>query len=120
VAFDRVEACGCCPATSGSGGLETPADKNLIPNITVGNGAGTGLSLSLTPVPNGYVGVRVNGAAQEVGNGSKLLDCYFSADGGVTAKTFALIAAGDFLFWNGLIAGFNLAATDRVDLAYEV
>jgi hypothetical protein len=118
MAIDRAQACGCCNGSGG--GLETPADKNLVPLLTAGNAAPTGLVLSLQPVPGGYVGVRVNGAAQEVGDGSLLLDCYFSADGGVTAKTFATIAVGDALYWNGVIAGFNLSNLDRVDLAYEV
>jgi alpha-tubulin suppressor-like RCC1 family protein len=35
-----------------------------------------------------------------------------------TVRTIANIAAGDALYWNGTIAGFNLATTDKIDLNY--
>ena len=68
----------------------------------------------------GYVGVRVNGVAYEVGDGDRTHDCYFSGDGGVTARAFSAIVAGDLLYWNGSIVGFQLAAaTDKIDFVYN-
>jgi hypothetical protein len=67
----------------------------------------------------GYPFVFVNGAMQALGG--LTADCYFSADGGVTARTLGsagTIAAGDHLYWNGSIAGFQLAATDVVTFDY--
>jgi hypothetical protein len=67
----------------------------------------------------GYPYVFVNGAMQHLGG--LTADCYFSADGGVTARTLGTagnIAAGDLLYWNGSIAGYQLAATDRITFEY--
>ena len=99
--------------------VPTTTDKNLTPWPTVGNGSATGAVISDTPLNAQYVTVLINGIAYSVGDGSKLLDCYFSGDGGATARNFANIVMGDMLFWNGIIAGFNLGAVDRVDLLYS-
>jgi hypothetical protein len=70
----------------------------------------------------GYVGVLVNGIEVLVGDGTKIgVDCYFSSDGGATARAMKAIVAGDLLYWNGSVAGFQLAsATDKIDFSYEV
>lgn len=99
----------------------TTADKNLTPNNTSGDEADTGISIAAEPALNGYVGVSVNGISYTVGDGVKTTDCFFTADGGTTAKSIANITTGDDLYWNGVIAGFDLAAaTDRVDIFYEI
>ena len=44
---------------------------------------------------------------------------YFSNDGGTSARLIADIEAGDTLYWNGSIAGYELDATDDIDVGYE-
>jgi len=65
--------------------------------------------------------VSVNGLSQLTGDGTKVsVNCYFSADGGTTARAMKSIVAGDLLYWNGTVAGFQLASTDRIDFLYDV
>ena len=61
--------------------------------------------------------ILVNGIQYSLGNGVKTKDCYFS-DGLGGARAISDIIAGDSLYWNGVLAGFNLKATDRIDLIY--
>jgi len=104
-------------ALQGSIGIEPViTDKNQTPLASAGNESPTGITITSTPV--GYVEVSVNGAQQNL-EGGKSGDCYFSADGGTTAKTLSTIAAGDQLIWNGVIAGFELLVSFKVDLNYN-
>jgi hypothetical protein len=90
--------------------LVTTADNQLATATTVAN----------TNINGGDVAVDVNGCGQRVGNGTKVgVDCYISGDGGVTARTFASVTAGDSIYWNGSVAAFQLATTDRIDLFYS-
>lgn len=73
-----------------------------------------------TPATDGYVEVNINGVQEVVGDGVKTKSCYFSADTGTTAKTIANIANGDKLYWNGSIAGYQLATDDLVTFNYNV
>ena len=73
-----------------------------------------------TPFNDGYVRVEINGRNQVVGDGVKTADCYFSGDGGTTARAIIDIIAGDTLHWNGSIVGLELDALDRVDFHYDV
>lgn len=93
-------------------------NKNMVPAVTSGNGSPTGLTVAATPVPGSYVAVIVNHAYYVVGDGVTTTDCYFSDNGGATAKALNAIVAGDELIWNGVIAGFDLAITDPVDFLY--
>jgi hypothetical protein len=100
--------------------VPTTLNKNHTPSVTSGNEQTTGISISGTPANDGYVGVSVNGVWYNVGDGSKSLDCYFSADSGSTAKSISSITVGDVLYWNGVISGFNLDTDDRISLHYNV
>jgi len=97
-------------------------NKNMTASVTASDGAlATATTVASTPGGDSYVGVRVNGAHQLVGNGTKVsVDCYFSGDSGSTARAFSAIVSGDELYWNGTIAGFELAATDRIDFDFNV
>jgi hypothetical protein len=111
-AFEIVSA-------TGTQSAPTRLDKNLnVVAPTVGDNASTALPISALPV--GYVGVSVGGIAASVGDGDKLHDCYFSGDGGATARAQGAIQVGDVLYWNGVIATFNLSVTDRIDFFYNV
>lgn len=72
------------------------------------------------PARGGHVQVLINGLTTSVGNGIKINSCYFSNDGGTTAKTFALMSAGDLLYWVGSVAGYQISTTDKIDFLYSV
>jgi hypothetical protein len=96
--------------------LGTLADGDLTSNNTLTN----------TPQDESYVEAKVNGIEYEVGNAVKTTPCYFSNDGGVTARSFSSthangqIQAGDKLYWNGTIAGFELVGNWRISLNYMI
>jgi len=95
-------------------------DKARAPAATSGDFANAQLAITKTPAGDGYVAVFVNGTMYKVGDGIRTgCDCYFSNDAGATARAIDAITAGDGLRWNGVIAGFDLATSDRVDFMYE-
>jgi hypothetical protein len=72
---------------------------------------------------NSYVSVYVNGVQISVGDGVKTKDCYFSNDGGLTAKLSDDIIIGDLLYWSYVgdspVSGFNLnSITDKMTFIY--
>lgn len=102
------------------------ANHNMAASITTVDGSlACATVVATTPAVSsaagGYVGVSVNGVTALVGDGTKVaVDCYFSGDGGATARAMKAIVAGDSLYWNGSIAGFQLAVTDRLDFTLGV
>ena len=100
-------------------GISSNIDQDLTSIVTNGNFASTGITITHTPWSDGRVDVRVNGMGVNVGDGTKSKDCYFSVDGGTTARAMADIVAGDELFWNSTIAGYILDGADDVDINYE-
>lgn len=101
-----------------SEGVSTNDDYNLNPSVTSSDGDTTGLTISNTPHNDSHVRVMVNGIEVGLG-GNKLLTCYFSADGGTTARAIADITSGDTLYWNGSVAGYQLDANDKINIIYE-
>lgn len=75
-------------------------------------------ALSHTPI-NGAIVVSVNGIREAVGDGVKTEATYFSSNGGSTAKSLIDIVAGDILYWNGSVAGYELDTDDLIDYDYE-
>lgn len=99
--------------------FDVTTNKAMTASVTsADNQIACATALGSSPGQHAYVRVMVNGVGQVLGDGVKTKDCYFSADSGVTAKSFATIAAGDSLYWVGSIAGFQLAATDLIDFDY--
>jgi hypothetical protein len=98
--------------------IPTSGNKNMTANVTASDGdAATATTVTKANAPGAYIGVNINGVCYVVGDGTKVaVDCYFSGDGGTTARAFSAVAAGDTLRWNGSVAGFQLAATDRIDV----
>lgn len=95
-------------------------ERDLTPLATSGDNAATGITITYTPFIDGAVDVLVNGLGVTEGNGrTDSASVYFSNDGGVTAKRIADVEAGDELYWNGSIAGFDLTVTDRIDIEYQ-
>lgn len=106
-------------------GIKVPtgstSNKQMTASVTSSDfDAACATTLAAAPSRGGYIKVEVNGKGVTVGDGVKTKSCYFSADGGTTAKTFANIAAGDILYWVGSVAGYQLAATDTIDFFYSV
>lgn len=112
---------------SGGGGgslVTSPYDKRLPALATTGVGRelACATGLSETPHVNGALTVSVNGIwITDIGYGTTTgCACYWSSDGGITAKTRANVAKNDFLYWNGSVAEFNLQPTDYLDFWYDV
>ncbi len=103
----------------GAATISTLSNKDMTASVTTTDGSlACATAISATPANDGYVEVKINGVLEAVGDGVKTKSCYFSSDSGTTAKSIANIASGDSLYWNGSIAGYQLKATDRVDLSY--
>jgi len=100
----------------------TSFNKDMTADVTGSDGD----RATVTPIavdPEGYVEVKVNSLMCKVANGNgerTTSECYFSDDGGVSAKAFGALAAGDLLYWNGSVAGFQLTVADRIDFLYEI
>ena len=100
-----------------SGVEHTQAD--LIPTPSNGNDSPTGITLDYTPFADSTVQVYINGVAVTETYGDKTGDVYFSADGGVTSKVVADLAAGDAMYWMSDNAGYEIGAGDAFDIVYE-
>lgn len=92
---------------------------DLIPLDSSGNFSPTGITLEYTPFADSEVQVYLNGIAVTESYGDRTGDVYFSADGGATAKNPSELAAGDELYWNTGIAGYEIGGGDMFDLVYE-
>ena len=110
--------------TVGAGGVKSTkaqkADKELAPANTSGDNFDTTINIGATPVGDRYIQVFVNGLKVVLGDASKLKDCYFSPDGGSTARALGSIVSGDDFIWNGDIADYDLETDDSVDLDYDI
>ena len=110
-------------ATSTAGisevGVGTGIDLNKISTVTEADGDSTGIAITFTPFHDSIVTVKVNGVEINLGDGVKTEAAYFSSDAGSTARSIANITAGDLLYWNGSIAGYELDATDDIDISYQ-
>ena len=100
-------------------------DKNMSVNTTSFDGdLASNDVVTNTPIDGSYVAVFINGQEFDVGNGVKTNSCYFSGDGGTTARGFfsthpnGRIESGDFLYWNGTISGTELDSLWRLTLLY--
>ncbi len=104
----------------GASGTWSRSDKNKPALATFADGdVAVGSGITATPTGGGYVMATVNGKEATVGDGTKVgCDCYFSADGGLTARMLVDVTLGDLLYWNGSVAGYQLATTDRISLHY--
>jgi hypothetical protein len=100
--------------------VPTTSDKAVASAATSGEAQDTGVNITSTPGGDGHVDVLVNGVQYELGDGVKTTPCYFSVDGGTTARAISAITAADSLYWNGTTAGFDLETSDDIDLNYNV
>ena len=97
----------------------TNEDVDKTSSNTSGNYAQTGIVLTSKPHASGTVVVDVNGLRASIGDGVRTKECYFSRDTGTTVLALNVLALGNQLIWNGVIAGYELDATDKIDILYE-
>ena len=72
-----------------------------------------------TPLSGSSIVVFINGVNVSVGDGNKNSDCYFSKDGGVTAKSLSGLEYGDLIYWNSSISGYGLdSSVDKISFLY--
>lgn len=104
----------------------TTANKSMVANATIEDrqlacSTAVALTPALSTANGGAFQVLVNGVSARLGNATKVgVECYFSGDGGVTARNQKAIVAGDLLYWNPSVATFQLSATDLIDFIYMV
>lgn len=109
--------------SNNSGYILTHNDKNI--SATAANTDGSTASyttISQTPVQGSYVSVFIGGQEQLVGNGTTNSSCYFGTHSTIP-KGFSssnAIQAGDYLYWNPSISGFNLVNGQRISIHYLV
>ncbi len=83
--------------------------------VTVDNGT---TALTITRTPTGIIFITIDEAMVALGDASKTKDCYFSSNGGTTAKALSAITAGDTLYWNAVITGVNLSSANLISMYY--
>lgn len=113
--------------TGAPAGFPTTANKGMEAVATSGSYALACMTqIAATPIQGSYVQVLLNGVALKLGDGTRdTVDCYFSstASAGAAARSYANIAAGDWLYWTGSAAGgpgYQLDEQDRLDFNYLV
>lgn len=109
------------PGAAPIGGLaSTNVDMDANTTTLGGNGElACDTTLNTAPLIGSHISVYVNGVQVSVGNGVKTNNCYFSSNGGISAKYWVNIQIGDSLYWNGEIAGYNLnSLTDKISFIY--
>lgn len=98
--------------------LATSTDGDIVSSAGISN----------TPVDDSYVTVFINGIEYEVGNGISTKDCYFAdpISSPIVPRGFSSthpngqVQAGDKLYWNGSIAGFELQTGWRISFHYLI
>src|SRR5689334_963540 len=110
--------------------VTTPSrqNKGMTAATTAADGQqATATVLAATPArtanaQGGYIQGRLNGQPIQIGDGTKVaVPSYFSGDGGATARALQNVIAGDKLYWNGTVAGYELDTTlDIIDFVYDV
>lgn len=107
-------------ALATAGAVPSQLNKNMTPSLTSSDGdvAIGAPGIGATPVSDGYVTVMVNGQLCHVGDGVKTTECYFSGDGGTTARLIDDIIFGDTLHWNGSVAKFEISTNDRMEFLF--
>lgn len=97
-------------------------NKNMAALATAADGdLACATALAKVPALDSAIAVSVNGLREDsIGNGTKVaVAAYFSGDGGVTARAWNLLEVGDLLYWNGSVAGYELAVTDVLSFVFE-
>jgi hypothetical protein len=95
-------------------------DTFMVPtNAVTVDGGYSGLTLTDSPPSNCRIDIFADGHHYECGNGSKTKPFYLSSDNGVSAVNFSGTAPGNKLYFNALIAGWDLELTDKISIIYD-
>lgn len=92
-------------------------NKGMTASVTTTDGDAA-CATAIGATPQGYPFVDINGIIYQVGDAVKTTACYLSGDSGATARAIGAIVSGDTLRWNGTVAGFQLAVTDKVSIHF--
>ena len=107
---------------SGGGVTVTGIDhkQDLVVNNTTGDGAlASAVGIAYTPFSDSMVIARVNGLQTDISQTGEFAPLYFSGDSGTTIRNITDIVAGDLLYWNATAAGFDLEASDDLEISYQ-
>jgi hypothetical protein len=108
----------------GTGGkLATDSIDLAALTTTVDGDDATAFTIASEPVDASYIIVEINGKGETVGDGVTSKACYFSGDGGASARNFAganKVTVGDTLHWNGSVAGYQLDVTDKINIYKQI
>lgn len=92
-------------------GGSSPIYQIATSSITNGNYSPTGIFLSSTPSDYSRIQIFVNGQLIHLGASSSA-DAYFT-------KNLQDLVTNDQLYWNGIIAGYELDSYDKLQIVYE-
>jgi hypothetical protein len=85
---------------------------------TTDNDKATATTLTKTPALDSGVSIFVNGVKVYVTENNSG-EAYIGAGDTATARQFNDIVSGDTIRWNGSVAGYQLATTDKIDVVYN-
>jgi hypothetical protein len=96
-------------------------NKSMTASVTTtDNDQATATTVAAAPATDSWVTLLVNGVKETVGDGTKAgVAAYISGDGGTNARAWNDVVATDTIHWNGSVAGYELAATDVLDLVFN-
>jgi hypothetical protein len=97
---------------SGTVSVRSPKSDqlNLTPLDVIGTTGYTGINISAKPT--GIMFILLNGTISLVGDGDKTMPFFFSNDNGTTARKLVDIEAGDKLYYNPVIGGYDFDEGD--------
>ena len=103
-----------------SGASQPVYDEFLAVSTSGNDSVVTGVTLSNTPNDYSRIEVYVNGQRQRLGDSLNYStkDCYFGTSPGF-AIDLPSLSTGNQLYWNGIVAGFDLSTTDVIEIVYE-
>jgi len=111
---------GCAPQPGQGSTVYSKANLNMSALVTTIDGSLACSSPIIDrPIASSHVRVFINGVELSTG-GNSVVDCYFSADGGITRKILGDERQGDLLYWNGSVANYNLDTIDLIDFIYLI
>lgn len=109
-----------CDDSSNSKTIYSRANLNMPALNTVNDGdLACNSQIIDKPIMSSHVRAFINGVEINVGGKVYPYDAFFSADG-ITARSKGDERMGDRLYWNGSIAGYQLATYDLVDFQYLI
>jgi hypothetical protein len=101
---------------SGVTAVYSDSNLNMAGLVTTSDGD-LACNTAIIDSPTSIVNVYINGLIVDVGNGVNDM-CYFSNDSGITKRAKGTEQQGDYLYWLGSVAEYQLDTTDEIDFIY--